>query len=103
MVVEEIAKTIESACIRVDIDDSSSTLQKKIREAEQEWVPYVVVIGEKEVISDNLSVRDREVKGLQQAMTVEELVTKITVKIAGKPFKPLPLPRSLSKRPQFYG
>jgi threonyl-tRNA synthetase len=101
--VEEIAAKIEASSIRVDIDDSASTLQKKIREAEQEWVPYVVVIGEKEVESGMLSVRDRELKGSQQNMTADELMNKIASKIAGKPFKPLPLPRSLSKRPQFHG
>ena len=101
--VEEIAQKIEVACIRVDIDDSASTLQKKIREAEQEWIPYIVVIGEKEVESGNLSVRDREIRGSQQNMTADELVAKITSKTAGKPFKPIPLPRSLSKRPQFHG
>jgi len=101
--VEEIAQTIEADSIRVDVDDNASTLQKKIREAEQEWVPYIVVIGEKEVESGNLSVRDRELRGAQQEMTTEELVTKIKSKIAGKPFRPIPLPRNLSKRPQFYG
>ena len=101
--VEEIAKKIENLYIRVDIDDNASTLQKKIREAEQEWVPYVVVIGEKEVESGTLSVRDREIRGSQQNMTVDELLAKIAEKIKGKPFKPLPLPRSLSKRPQFHG
>jgi len=101
--VEEIAKKIEAHCIRVDIDDSASTLQKKIREAEQEWIPYIVVVGEKEVESGNLSVRDREVKGAQQNLTAEMLVAKIATKTAGKPFKPLPLPRLMSKRPQFHG
>jgi len=101
--VEEIAAKIEDRNIRVDVDDTAATLQKKIREAEQEWVPYIVVIGEKEVESGNLSVRDRELKGSQQNMTLDELLTKIATKIAGKPFKPLPLPRSLSKRPQFHG
>jgi threonyl-tRNA synthetase len=101
--VEEIAKKVEAQCIRVDIDDSASTLQKKIREAEQEWIPYIIVIGEKEVESGTLSVRDREVRGSQQTMTVDELLTKITGKIAGKPSKPLPLPRNLSRRPQFHG
>jgi threonyl-tRNA synthetase len=101
--VEELAQKIEAANIRVDIDDSASTLQKKIREAEQEWVPYVVVIGEKEVESGNLSVREREVKGTQQTLTTEELVAKVSAKTAGKPFKPLPLPRLISKRPQFHG
>jgi threonyl-tRNA synthetase len=100
--VEELAKKIEASCIRVDIDDTSATLQKKIREAEQEWVPYVVVIGEKELKSGMLAVRDRESRG-QQNLTVDELLAKVHAKIDGKPFKALPLPRSLSKRPQFHG
>ncbi len=101
--VEEIAGKIESNCIRVDIDDSASTLQKKIREAEQEWIPYIIVLGEKEVESGMLSVRDREVKGAQQNLTLDELITKIKSKITGKPFKSIPLPRRISKRPQFHG
>ena len=101
--VDELAGQIASHCIRVDIDDSASTLQKKIREAEQEWVPYIIVVGEKEVESETLSVRDRELKGQQQKMTTEQLITKVSEKIAGKPFKPLPLPLYLSKRPQFHG
>jgi threonyl-tRNA synthetase len=101
--VEALAGQIAGHCIRVDIDDSSSTLQKKIREAEQEWVPYIIVVGEKEIESGLLSVRDRELKGKQKNMTVEQLVTKVTAKIAGKPYKPLPLPVQLSKRPQFHG
>jgi threonyl-tRNA synthetase len=101
--VEELAKKIEAKCIRVDIDDSSSTLQKKVREAEQEWVPYIAVIGEKEVESGCMSVRVREEKGKQSNMTVDELVAKVAEKTADKPFKPLPLPKLLSKRPQFHG
>lgn len=101
--VEEIAQKIEACCIRVDIDDNASTLQKKIRGAEQEWVPYTVVIGEKELESSILSVRDREFKGAQQKLTIDELITKIKAQIKDKPFKPLPLPRNLSRRPQFHG
>ncbi len=101
--VSVLAEQIASHCIRVDIDDSASTLQKKIREAEQEWVPYIIVVGEKEIESGTLSVRDREQKGKQETMTAEQLIAKVSEKIAGKPFKPLPLPLYLSKRPQFYG
>jgi hypothetical protein len=36
-------------------------------------------------------------------MTVDELIAKVSEKIAGKPFKPLPLPMYISKRPQFHG
>jgi threonyl-tRNA synthetase len=101
--VEALAQQIADRCIRVDIDDSSSTLQKKIREAEQEWVPYIIVVGEKEIESGTLSVRVREEKGKQETLTAEQLIAKVTEKIAGKPFKALPLPLYLSKRPQFHG
>ena len=101
--VEEITKEIAAHCIRVDIDDSASTLQKKIREAEMEWVPYVIVVGQRELESGILSVRDRENHGKVQKTKPDELIAKITGKLEGKPFKPLPLPLNLSKRPQFYG
>ena len=101
--VDQLAKQISQHCIRVDIDDSASTLQKKIREAEQEWVPYIIVVGEKEIESGTLSVRERELKGQQQTLTLEQLVEKVSKKIAGKPFKALPLPVNLSKRPSFHG
>jgi threonyl-tRNA synthetase len=101
--VEEIAKQIAEHCIRVDIDDRVSTLQKRVREAETEWVPYVIVVGQRELESGVLAVRDRENHGKVQTMTMEELIAKVVGKLEGKPFKPLPLPLKLSKRPQFYG
>jgi threonyl-tRNA synthetase len=101
--VEEIAKKIAACCIRVDIDDRSATLQKRIREAEREWVPYVIVVGQRELESGVLAVRDREMHGKVQNMRLDDLVAKMAGKLKGKPFKPLPLPLYLSKRPQFYG
>ncbi len=101
--VEEIAKEIAAHCIRVDIDDRTSTLQKKIREAEMEWVPYIIVVGQRELDSGVLSVRDREAHGKVQNLKLDELIAKIAGNLEGKPFKPLPLPLNLSKRPQFYG
>ena len=101
--VAELAQQIAVHNIRVDIDDSSATLQKRIREAEQEWVPYIIVVGEKEIESGTLSVRVREERGKQENLTIEQLIGKVAEKIAGKPFKPLPLPMYLSKRPAFHG
>src|SRR4030067_3511246 len=98
--VEEIAQQIESHCIRVDIDDRASTLQKRVREAETEWVPYGVVVGKREIESGVLSIRDREAHGKIHNMKLDELITKTKSELEGKPFKPLPLPRNLSKRPQ---
>jgi threonyl-tRNA synthetase len=101
--VEEIANIMDAQCIRVDIDDRAMTLQKRVREAETEWVPYVIVVGERELESGTLAVRDRETRGPPKNMKLDELTASIRSKIQGKPFKPLPLPRNLSKRPQFYG
>jgi threonyl-tRNA synthetase len=101
--VEEIAKKVTLHHIRVDIDDRAFTLQKKVREAETEWVPYVIVVGQRELDSGVLSIRDREIHGKIQQMSLNELVTKIKREVEGKPYKPLPLPLHLSKRPQFYG
>ena len=101
--VEEIAKKIAACCIRVDIDDRSATLQKRIREAEREWVPYVIVVGQRELESGVLAVRDRQARGKVQNMKLDELLQKVADKIEGKPFKPLPLPLNISIRPQFFG
>jgi len=101
--VEEIAAKLEAAYIRVDIDDTANTLQKRVREAETEWTPYIVVVGQKEIDSGVLAVRVREENGKVESLKLEELVSRIKEKVEGKPFKPLPLPRTLSKRPQFHG
>jgi threonyl-tRNA synthetase len=100
--VEKLAKTMEKNCIRVDIDDRALTLQKKIREAEMEWVPYIIVVGQKEIQSGVLPVRERK-SGEIRKMKLQKLVSEIERAIGGKPFKPLPVPKYLSKRPQFYG
>jgi len=100
--VEKLARTIEEHCIRVDIDDRTLTLQKRIREAEMEWVPYIIVVGQKEVESGVLPVRERK-SGEIRKMKLEELISEVEEIVRGKLFKPLPLPRYLSKRPQFCG
>ncbi|MEM2117738.1 MAG: threonine--tRNA ligase [Candidatus Bathyarchaeia archaeon] len=100
--VEDIAKKIEKHCIRVDIDDRALTLQKRIREAEMEWIPYIIVVGKRELESGILPVRERKSSKIHQ-MKLEELIKEIEKLTENKPFKQLPLPRYLSKRPQFYG
>src|SRR6266571_4950837 len=41
--------------VRVDLDDTNDTLAKKIRRAEKEWVPYIVVVGKREIESGALN------------------------------------------------
>jgi threonyl-tRNA synthetase len=99
---EKMAEIIEKNQIRVDIDDRPLTLPKRIREAEMEWIPYIIVIGQKEMESEVLPVRYRKAREIQK-MKLEELINKIKKETDGKPFLPLPLPRYVSKRPQFSG
>ena len=99
---EKLTDALEAHNIRIDIDDRALTLQKRVRDAEMEWVPYIIVIGQKEIRSKVLSVRDRKV-GKVRKMKREELITEIKEQLKNKPFKPLPLPKRLAKRPQFYG
>ncbi|MGB9959451.1 MAG: threonine--tRNA ligase [Candidatus Bathyarchaeales archaeon] len=99
---EKMAETLEAQQIRVDIDDRPLTLQKRIREAEMEWVPYIIVVGQREIDSEVFPVRDRKAQEIRK-MKLEELANEIKSAIHGKPFKPLPLPKHISKRPQFYG
>ncbi|MFB0522713.1 MAG: His/Gly/Thr/Pro-type tRNA ligase C-terminal domain-containing protein, partial [Candidatus Bathyarchaeia archaeon] len=76
------------------------TMQKKVREAETEWINYVLVIGQKEISSGILPVRDRKAGEIRK-MQLQELTDEIKQKTGGKPFKPSTLPKFLSKRPQF--
>ncbi len=89
--------------IRVDIDDRDLTLGKKIREAAGEWVPYIVVVGDKEEKSKRMSVAKRGERGKQKMMKDSDLVKIIKEETAGMPFKSLPLAPELSKRPKFVG
>jgi len=96
---EELFEKFEN--VRVDIDDTNESLGKKIRNAEKEWIPYIVVIGSKEVESGELAVRVRN-EG-QKEFSVDSLVFEIHEKTKGMPFKQLPLSKLVSKRPIFVG
>ena len=95
----EISNYFKEKEIRVDIDDREESLSKKIREAEMEWTHYIIIIGEKEVVNNIISIRDRINKSNYES-TIEELIEKITNQIRNKPFLPINLPELLSNRPK---
>ncbi len=88
--------------VRVDLDDSGDTLAKKVRRAEKEWIPYIAVAGEQEVREGRINVRVRATKE-QRTMTPAQLREEIAQLTRGKPFRPLPLPSLVSRRPTFRG
>jgi threonyl-tRNA synthetase len=86
---------------RIDCDDRDMSMGKKIRDAEREWVPYLLVVGAKEVEEGTVSVRTRD--GAQRKMVLSALLEEIAPQTQGKPFQGLPLPQYLSRRPIFVG
>lgn len=87
---------------RVDVDDRDMKLGKKVRQAEKEWIPYTIVIGDKELSGTGpLVVRRRD--GGQTEMTLEQLLDEIAGEMAGKPFMQANTPRRLSTRPIYVG
>jgi threonyl-tRNA synthetase len=98
--VEEIIDDIGD--IRVDIDNRDETVAKKVRDAEKEWIPYIIVIGEKEKESDEVPVRIRS-EQVTRKMLLSSLKRVINEQTVGKPFRPLPMPLYIQDRPKFLG
>jgi threonyl-tRNA synthetase len=101
--VEAATALMQDIPFRADLDDRDLSLGKRIRGAEKEWVPYIVVIGEDEKESGKLTVRVRGGGNKQESWTPEELTTVIREQVGDKPYERLPLPVHLSRRPIFVG
>lgn len=98
---KDLAKKFADKNIRVDIDDQTERLGKKIRNAEQEWIPYILVIGQNEIDSKELTVRIREEDRKEKKMKVKSLISRIKKETKNRPYVPLTLPRLLSNRAIF--
>ncbi len=96
---EKLADNISQHDIRVDLDDRNESVGKSIRDAETEWIQYIIVIGEKEVNATKLSIRDRKTGSVKE-LTVDELISEIKAKTKDRPFLKMNMSRYLSKRPQ---
>ncbi len=105
-----LAGEVNTAGFRADVDDSSHGVGRKIAEVEKEWVPLIVVVGEKEKASGKYVPRSRKPEWLaaggiapDQACTIADLVTVCDMSSAGEPRAQLPLPVLISHRPIFRG
>jgi len=83
----EYAKKVESALkaakIRCELDDRSEKIGYKIRSAQMEKIPYMLVIGDKEAESGEVAVRSRSAGDLG-SMKLDEFLTKIKGEIESK-------------------
>jgi threonyl-tRNA synthetase len=66
--------------IRVDIDDSGERISKKVRNAEKAKIPYMLVVGDKEIAAEAVSVRTRA-EGELGALPVGELIAQMVEKV----------------------
>jgi len=96
---KNLGDKITESKIRVDIDDRNESIGKRIRDAETEWIRYILVIGEKEVNANDVNVRDRETGDLKQ-ISLDDFISEIHEQIKNKPFSHLNSNRFVSMRPQ---
>ncbi len=80
---QQVQSKLKAADIRVDIDDRNEKIGKKIREAEMNKIPYMFVIGEKEMNEGKVAVR-RQAKGDIGTQTVDEVIHLLQEEIESK-------------------
>lgn len=81
-----ILDKLKAAGLRVELDDRNEKIGYKIREAQLEKVPYMLVLGDKEVEAATVGVRSRK-EGDKGAITIEEFIASALEEIATKSMK----------------
>ncbi|MEK7203689.1 MAG: threonine--tRNA ligase [Patescibacteria group bacterium] len=79
--VKKIYEELKENGIRAEIYESGETLPKRIREAELQKIPYILVVGEKEEKNESVNVRH---KGKEEEIKIEKMIEKIKKEIEDK-------------------
>jgi threonyl-tRNA synthetase len=103
--IDQLNKISPFYFIRADIDDREESVSRKIRDAEKEWVPYIVVVGEKERTEHIMTPRVRipELGAKDKSYTIQQLHELILTQTKEFPQQKLPVALYVSKRPKFKG
>lgn len=80
---KKIKEALEASDVRVDLDNRNETLDKRIRNAELNKIPYCLVVGEREAKSQSVAVRKKG-KGDLGAMPVDEFIKRVKEEIDSK-------------------
>jgi threonyl-tRNA synthetase len=75
-----VQKKLKKADIRAEVDERNEKIGKKIRETELQRVPYMLVVGEKEMNEEKVAVR-RQGKGDAGVKSIDEFISEITIEI----------------------
>ena len=84
--IYEVKKELEKKGMRVEIDDRSEKIGFKIREAQLQKVPYMILVGDKDIENNTVSVRDRK-EGDLGAMSLNSFIEKAMEEIETKLIK----------------
>ncbi len=102
---EGVVSKLRNKHVRAVLDDRGKTVGWKIRNAGKHWIPFVAVIGDKELKDKTLAVTIREKSTLKQpkteAMKMSLLVKLVHSACDGKPFQQLSMPVRMSLWPIF--
>ena len=77
---QEVLAELKAANIRVEVDDSNESLGKKIRDAKLEKIPYLLVVGDKEVEAKTVSIESRD-NGKLDITSLADFITRATEEI----------------------
>jgi len=86
--------------VRADVDDRDESVDKRVRDAELNWIPYVAVVGKREIEGNLVAIRRRR-DGKQYNSTVPELAESVAAGTKGYPSMSLKLPILVSQRPGY--
>jgi len=80
---QKVAAEMRNRCIRVEIDDRSERMNLKIRQAQLEKIPYMVILGDKEAADNSVSVRRRTGEQLP-TQSLADFIDALAAEIASK-------------------
>jgi len=80
---KKVFELLKEKNVRAELDESSESLGKKIRNAKTEKIPYMLVIGDKEIAENKVTLESRDNGNLGQ-VSVDELLSKLTEEIKNR-------------------
>ena len=95
---EEVLNKLLEAGVRADIDDRDISLGRRIRDAAREWIPFIAVIGSREVETKTINLTVRKTND-RLSVTIDELLAMLRKEIKGYPLVEQTLPVRVSQRP----
>src|SRR3989344_4680364 len=80
---QNVLEQLKSSNLRVEVDSRSESMQSKIRDAQMQKVPYMLVVGDREASENTVAVRQRS-EQKQEVLKIEEFISQINKTIESK-------------------